>query len=188
MPHAELDRLVAAARAGDGEAYGELWRRLSPQVAGYLRGHRVRDADDLTSEVFLDCFRNLRTFTGDGEAFRRFLFFVARRRYVDHVRRSVTAGPQVSYDPAQDDRPASSAEDDALDILASEGVLALLQGLTADQRDVLLLRLVADLTVEQVALAVGKPTGAVKQLQRRGLDALRKKVGTDPYLLAGLAR
>lgn len=188
MSDAELDRLVDAARAGDGDAYGELWKRLSPQIAGYLRGHRVRDVDDLTSEVFLDCFRNLRSFTGDGEAFRRFVFFVARRRYVDWVRRSVTAGPAISYDPRQDDRPTASAEDDALELLASEGVVELLAGLTVDQRDVLLLRLVAGFTVEQVALAVGKPVGAVKQLQRRGIDALRKKVTVSPYLLMGLMR
>jgi RNA polymerase sigma-70 factor (ECF subfamily) len=188
MSDPQLDRLVDAARSGDGDAYGELWRRLSPQIGGYLRGHRVRDADDLTSEVFLDCFRSIRTFTGDGEAFRRFLFFVARRRYIDWVRRSVTAGPVLPYDPEQDDRPALSAEDDALELIASEGVVELLAGLTVDQRDVLLLRLVADLTVEQVSLAVGKPVGAVKQLQRRGLDALRKKVAVSPYLLAGLAR
>lgn len=188
MSDPQLDRLVEAARSGDGEAYGELWRRLSPQIAGYLRGHRVRDVDDLTSDVFLDCFRNIGTFTGDGDAFRRFLFFVARRRYIDWVRRSVTAGPVVAYDPEQDDRPALSAEDDALDQIGSAAVVELLSGLTVDQRDVLLLRLVADLTVEQVSLAVGKPVGAVKQLQRRGLDALRKKATVDPYLFAGLAR
>ncbi len=188
MSDPQLDRLVEAARSGDGDAYGELWKRLSPQIAGYLRGHRVRDVDDLTSEVFLDCLRNIGTFTGDGEAFRRFLFFVARRRYIDWVRRSVTAGPVIAYDAEQDDRPVLSAEDDALELIASEGVVELLAGLTDDQRDVLLLRLVADLTVEQVSLAVGKPVGAVKQLQRRGIDALRRKVTVSPYLLAGLAR
>ena len=188
MSDAELDRLVRAAREGDGDAYGEIWRRLSPQVAGYLRGHRVRDVDDLTSDVFLDCFRNLRSFTGDGEAFRRFLFFVARRRYVDCVRRAATRGPVIAYDPEQDDRPTSSAEDDALAVLGSEDVRDVIGSLTPDQRDVLLLRLVADLTVEQVAVAMGKPVGAVKQLQRRGLDALRKKVCASPYLLPGLVR
>lgn len=188
MSGAELDRLVEAARGGDDGAYGELWKRLSPQVAGYLRGHRVRDVDDLTSEVFLDCFRNLRSFRGDGEAFRRFLFFVARRRYIDSVRRSVSAGPALCYDPGRDPRVTSSAEDDALDHLAEQDVTELLATLTSDQRDVLLLRFVADLTVEEVALAVGKPVGAVKQLQRRGLDALRRKVASVPYLFAGVVR
>ncbi len=188
MSDAELDRLVQAARGGDGEAYGELWRRLSAQVAGYLKGHRVTDVDDLTSEVFLDCFRNLRSFQGDGEAFRRFLFFVARRRYIDWVRRSMTAGSVICYDPERDPRATSSAEDDALDQLARDDVTQLLATLTCDQRDVLLLRYVADLTVEQVAVAIGKPVGAVKQLQRRGLEALRKKVGSVPYLLGAVVR
>jgi RNA polymerase sigma-70 factor (ECF subfamily) len=55
----------------------------------------------------------------------------------------------------------------------------LLAELTPDQRDVLLLRVVADLTVEQVAEVVGKPAGAVKALQRRGLAALRRLVEAE---------
>ena len=70
----------------------------------------------------------------------------------------------------------SSTESDVLARLGPERVRSLLGELSPDQRDVLLLRIVADLTVEQVAEALGKAPGAVKQLQRQGLGALRRRL------------
>jgi RNA polymerase sigma-70 factor (ECF subfamily) len=70
----------------------------------------------------------------------------------------------------------SSAEDEALDRLGGDEVQALLGALTSDQRDVLLLRIVADLSLEETATVVGKRVGAVKALQRRGLEALRREI------------
>lgn len=67
-------------------------------------------------------------------------------------------------------------EDDALGQLVSERVHVLLAALAPDQRDVLLLRILADMGVEQVAEALGKTQGAVKALQRRGLEALRREI------------
>lgn len=75
-----------------------------------------------------------------------------------------------------DPRRASSAEEEATARLGDRDALALLDGLAPDQRDVMVLRIVADLTVEQVADVLGKRVGAVKALQRRALDNLRKKV------------
>ena len=76
------------------------------------------------------------------------------------------------------DLPAAGAdaEDEALRRLATERVRRLCEGLVPDQRDVLLLRMLAALTVEEIATALGKTPGAVKALQRRGLAALRKQM------------
>lgn len=63
-------------------------------------------------------------------------------------------------------------------MLGSDDAYGALAVLTSDQRDVLALRIFADLTVEQVAAVVDKPVGAVKALQRRGLEALRKRLDT----------
>ena len=67
-----------------------------------------------------------------------------------------------------------SAEDDGLDRLGGEWVREVLQRLAPDQREVLLLRVLGDLTVEQIAAQLGKTPGAVKQLQRRGLASARR--------------
>ena len=63
--------------------------------------------------------------------------------------------------------------------MATDRVHDLCARLAPDQRDVLLLRLVGDLTIEQVSQSVGKSVGAVKALQRRGLDAIRRIIAGE---------
>jgi RNA polymerase sigma-70 factor (ECF subfamily) len=77
------------------------------------------------------------------------------------------------YLPETDLRVSESAEHVALDAMATASIVAVLDELPAAQREVVLLRVVADLSIEQVAEIVHKSPGAVKQLQRRGLLALR---------------
>ena len=72
--------------------------------------------------------------------------------------------------------PGGDVEREALDSLGEQWVLEASATLSPDQRTVLLLRVVADLTAEQVAEITGKRVGAVRALQRRGLDALRRKL------------
>jgi DNA-directed RNA polymerase specialized sigma24 family protein len=80
-------------------------------------------------------------------------------------------------------RSAPSAETEALAALGTERVRALLDGLSPDQRDVLLLRLLGDLTVEQAAGVLGKRPGAVKALQRRGLAAVSRALAAQGVTL-----
>jgi RNA polymerase sigma-70 factor (ECF subfamily) len=72
--------------------------------------------------------------------------------------------------------PVGDAETEAMDGIALEHVRRVLDRLTPDQRDVLLLRIVGGLTVDQVASVVGRKTGAVKMLQARGLAAIRREI------------
>lgn len=136
--------------------------------------------------MFLVVFERLRDFTGDAAAFRSFVFSIAYRRLVDELRMRGRRGETVELLDEEDPRRASSAEDDALDRLATERTVAIMQSLAPDQRDVMMLRIVADLTVEQVAVVFGKREGAVKALQRRALMQLRKKF-SDPRTPQGPA-
>ena len=169
----ELDTLVDAARAGGSWAFGRLWEQLAPPVHAYLRGRGARDAEDATSEVFLAAFGGVTGFDGDGRAFRSWVFTIAHHKGVDAVRRSVAAR-EVPTDSLDDGRLHQSAEDDALARLGDETVHELLATLSVDQRSVLLLRIVADLSLEETAAVLAKPVGAVKSLQHRALAALRR--------------
>ena len=173
----DIDLLVDAARAGGGWAFGRLWTSLAPQVAGYLRARGVPDPDDVTSEAFLAAFRGLDNFAGDGRAFRAWLFTIAHHKGVDAFRRAPREMPAEWVD---DGRTWPSAEDLALDAMADDDVATLLRQLSDDQRAVLLLRVVGELTLSEVALALDKPVGAVKALQHRGLARLRKILATEP--------
>ena len=173
----DIDQLVDAARAGGGWAFGRLWASLSPQVARYLRARGVRDADDVTSEAFLAAFRGIGGFAGDGRAFRAWLFTIAHHKGVDAIRRATKEQAAEAVDGGQ---TSPSAEDLALDSLSEAEVTALLGQLSDDQRSVLLLRIVGELTLAEVAVALNKPVGAVKSLQHRGLGRLRKLLAAQP--------
>jgi RNA polymerase sigma-70 factor (ECF subfamily) len=179
----DFPQLLRAAQQGRPAAWNELFQVLSPAVGGYLRLRGARDVDDLTSEVFLGIFRNLDSFAGDEAAFRSWVFVIAHRRLQDERRRFLRKPQPDSFDahvayseaargPAE---PAGGdVEDDALRALATDRVKRICSRLGPDQADVLLLRILGDLTIEQVAEVLGKSPGAVKQLQRRALAAVQK--------------
>lgn len=168
------DDVVRAAAGGSARAIELIYAQLSPAVLGYLTWHRVGDPEAVTSDVFLALLPQLHRVTGGPAGLRTLVFSIAHARMVDECRRVSRRPAPVEHDPACDARHAPSAETVALDALAADRVRALLSALTADQREVLVLRLIGDLTVEQVALVVGRSAGAVKQLQRRGLVTLRE--------------
>ena len=104
------------------------------------------------------------------------MFTIAHRRLVDDWRRR-SRRPQLTDDPDEGPEPVGGdVEDDVLGRLGGETVERLCGRLPPDQRAVLLLRILADLTVEQVAAVLGRSVGSVKALQRRGLRALRDHV------------
>lgn len=65
------------------------YRDLAPAVLGYFRSHGAQAAEDLVSEVFVGVARNLHRFRGDPEDLSRWVFTIARRRRVDHIRQGV---------------------------------------------------------------------------------------------------
>lgn len=168
--------VIVAARAGAPWACRELWQQHAPAVSAFLTARGSREPDDLTSEVFLTVFDRLESFEGDAAAFRSFVFSVAYRRLVDEWRMRSRRGETVELIAEQDPRRASSAEEEATRRLGDDAALRLLDALPDDQRDVMVLRIVADLTVEQVAQILSKTPGAVKALQRRALARLSKDI------------
>jgi RNA polymerase sigma-70 factor (ECF subfamily) len=172
----EFADVLEAAQDGDPSACAQLWRRYAPAVAAYARARGSQDPDDLTSEVFIAVFRQLPRFAGDEASFRGFVFTVANRRLVDEYRARARHAPTVIWTEEGDQRWQASAEEAVLENTGAQDALRMLQSLASDQRDVLTLRIFGDLTVEQVARVLGKKVGAVKALQRRGLDALRRNV------------
>jgi RNA polymerase sigma-70 factor (ECF subfamily) len=176
--------LLEAARAGSGWAWEEIYGWLAGVVSGYLRVQGAVDPDDLTSEVFIGVFRGMSAFDGTEEQFRSWVFVIAHRRLIDQRRAAgrrpafiALDGPEDRQDYSGHDVEADAATA-ALNNLATARVEEWCASLVPDQRDVLLLRVVGDLTVEQVADALGKSSGAVKALQRRALEAIRKRIST----------
>lgn len=168
------DDELSAALAGDPSGFSAVYTVMSPAVLGYFRAKGVDDAEALTQDVFVDVLPRLGGVTGGHKGLRTFIFSVAHARLVDHYRRTERAPHHTPYDPLTDDRLTLSAEDEALGSLG--GLTHTLSLLNEEQREVLVLRIVADLAIDEVASIMGKSPGAIKQLQRRGLSALRELV------------
>lgn len=171
------EAVLAAAQRGDGDAFAIIWRELSPVVAGYLAARGAADPDGLTSDVFLAVLPRLAELVGGVVGLRTFVFSVAHARLVDDARRRARRPLNVEFDPLNHDGVVPSAEQEAMERAGTERVLELLQRLRPDHREVLALRVVADLGVEQTAAVMERSVGSVKQLQRRALLALRAQLG-----------
>ncbi len=167
------DVVVSDARAGDPDAVGLVYAALAPQVQGYLRARGVEDPEGLTSEVFLQVITKLGSLRGGSRELRTFVFSVAHARVVDEFRRRSRRPATTPYEPSMDTRSVRSAESAALEGVGGRHLHDVLARLSDDQRAVVTLRVLGDLTLEQTADVIGKSVGAVKQLQRRGLLELR---------------
>jgi RNA polymerase sigma factor (sigma-70 family) len=165
--------VIAAAKAGEGGAFATLFDALGRSVAGYLRGRGVEDPDGAANEVFLRVFTRVGKFEGDEAQFRSWVFTIARNLAVDEQRARVRRATVTAINGSVARLSGSNV---ANDVVSDRHVDDLVASLTREQRDVILLRFVADLSIEQTADVIGKPPSAVKALQHRALNALRKQL------------
>ncbi len=175
-----FDGVLAAAQTGAAWAWEVLYREFSGPVLGYLRTRGAADPENALGEVFLQVAKNIKTFSGDEAGFRSWVFMIAHHRLIDERRSRRRRSETFIADAAALDgatEPARAAEDDAVEDLTVEDIRRLLSTLSPDQQDVLTLRIIGGLTVPEIAHILGKRPGAVKALQRRGLDKLRKNLG-----------
>ncbi|HUF34009.1 MAG TPA: RNA polymerase sigma factor [Acidimicrobiales bacterium] len=150
-------------RTGGSRSVEAVYDALAPGVLGYFRSHRMRDPEGLTGDVFVAVTERLGRFRGDDAALRRWVFTIAHHRRVDEIRRDQRRAEAWDVLPAP---PWDDAE--AID----PALVAALNALTPEQREVVVLRFVADLPVAAVADIVGRSSGAVKMLQQRSVEAL----------------
>lgn len=155
------------ATVGDRVAWtvDDVFERTGGAVLAYLRAAGAGDSEDVLGEVFLRVARSVGRFDGDDGDVRRWVFTIARHCLMDEHRRATRQRRLLGRTPAP---PVVPAPADPFDPELS----AALDRLTEDQREVVTLRFVADLSLEEVARITRRPVGAVKSLQHRALRAL----------------
>ncbi|MEY2420983.1 MAG: polymerase sigma-70 factor, subfamily [Acidimicrobiaceae bacterium] len=167
MLEAGFEAVLALAQTGDERAIGQLYRTYNPSLVRFFAGQAPAVKEDLAQEVWLSVAASLASFEGGEGQFRAWLFTIARRRTIDHWRLVRRRPPEVAeeiLDLAQAEPPDWFAIQSAIAELTS--------GLTDEQTEIVLLRVVAGLSVEQVATMVGKTPGAVRVVQHRALRRL----------------
>lgn len=165
---------LEAAKSGREWAWADLYRDLAGPVTGYLASRGATEPEDLASETFLQVARNIQTFEGDETSFRSWVFVIAHRRLLDS-RRALQRRPETTtLIESTTESTGGDVEDEALDLLISDEMKKAFEHLTDIQGDVLALRILGRLTLEETAQTLGKRVGAVKAAQRRGLIALQQ--------------
>src|SRR5262249_17974227 len=127
------------------------------------------------NEVFLRAFRNIHTVRGDVARFQSWLFGIAHNAAVDDHRWHLRRATETPF-PPDVQAPTGDVEQEALDGLAEDSIRALFERLSPDQCDVLMLRVLGDLSVSQTAAVLDKSYEAVKALQRRAVATLRQLI------------
>jgi len=178
---ADFDAVLVAAQTGGEWAVAVLYRDVNPRLLRYLRAKAPDVAEDLASEVWLAAARHLPTFEGDEAAFRGWMFTMARRQAMGHWRKQ---GRRRTHPVPVDALAERAGPDDpeaaGLAALgAQEAVEALVAALPGDQAEVVLLRVLAGLDVEQVAEIMGKRPGTVRVLQHQALRRLARSLPAE---------
>ena len=177
MPPSVNADALDAARLGQGWAFEGIYTALAGHVRRFLAAQGAPDPDATTQEVFLRVFRSLDRFEGDAQHLRSWVFTVARNLLVDE-RRAASRRP-VTADEPPPEPGVPAAEDDVVAGIDAGPVRKVLDSLPEDQREVVVLRFLADLPLADVATITGHSVPAVKALQHRGLARLRRMI-EDP--------
>jgi RNA polymerase sigma factor (sigma-70 family) len=174
--------LLAAALAGDGEAFGAFYRRHARRIAAFhlARTHEAQDAADLTAETFAVALEALHRFDpGRGEPIA-WLFGIARHRgsnarrrgaIEDRARRKLGI-ERIRLDDAGLEQVESAASAELVRVQLREGFDAL----PPDQRDAVVMRVLLDHDYAEVAHAAGTSEAVARKRVSRGLSALRARL------------
>ncbi|HXW32776.1 MAG TPA: sigma-70 family RNA polymerase sigma factor [Acidimicrobiales bacterium] len=165
--------LIAGALSGDEDAWEELYRRVYPRLFAYLAKRLGRsEAEDAVNETMTRAVAGLSRYRPGPAGFDGWLFGIARHVSLDHQRRSARRprhAPALVPDP-----PVDGELGDGLELAADHlQVRRAYEALGPADREVLDLRVVAGLSVEQTAAALGRRPGAVRTAQSRALARLR---------------
>ncbi|TVR18826.1 MAG: RNA polymerase sigma factor [Nitriliruptor sp.] len=171
-----LDGLVEGVRRGDRDAIAAVYLELGPSLRGFLlrRVAHGEVADDLVEQTFVELIEGGHRINGDGRALRAWLYRAARNNLLDWRKRAERRSDQELTEGALagSDAGEPGADEQVVAGMVDPALLTALARLTSEQREVIELRLVAGLTVAEVAAITGRSAGAVKQLQHRGIRRL----------------
>lgn len=167
-------KVIEDAVKGESSAFGLLYDHYHPKIYRFVmvKVSRREEAEDLTHQVFLHAWQNIKTYRHQGFPFGSWLYRIARNQVIDHYRtkRSNLAFEEIDYDiPASD----SNANERVEQNITLDAVRTAIATLKPEYQDVIMMRFVEDMSLKETAAAMQKSEGAVKLLQHRALKQLQ---------------
>lgn len=172
--------LAERARRGDRYAFVEIYDRYQPRVYTYIL-YRVCDpalAEELTADVFVQLVDKANVFIFQGKPIVAWLYTIAHNLIIDnrrHQNHFIWLPLNESFMENESDQPGKVVEHR----MTQASLTSALNTLTEDQRQVVLLKFISDLSNAEVAKVMGKNEGSVKSLQHRALAALRNSLSKE---------
>ena len=179
-----FDDVLAAAKLGADWAWAVLYAEISGPVMGYFRCRGVSDPEEAAGDIFFELAREVDQFEGDEEQFRTLVFRLAYRRLLAEKHYSHSSPRSALADRVLDrlERDVAVIETVAQDEVP-ENIRAAFETLSPDQRDVLTMRVVSRLSLEQIAAVIDRGIEDVRAIQRRALSHVRKTLSSEMVLL-----
>jgi RNA polymerase sigma-70 factor, ECF subfamily len=167
------ERLLIEAAQHDPSRFAELYEQNFHRVYAYI-ARRVRDRaeiQDLTAQVFHKALANLGKFKWKGSPFAAWLYRIAANAIADQARHK----GREAIDPPEPLAEVSTAKD-LEEVERRARLFSAVDKLPDDQRRVIVMRFADEKTIREIAGALGRSEGAVKQLQFRALENLRNRL------------
>ncbi len=164
----------------DAQILANLYDELYDRIARYVTARTgSRDlGEDLAGEVFVRAVESIGSFRTRGVPIEAWLFRIAHNLVVDHYRRSARR-PSVALDDAMQLAGSADTAAEVEQRLAMERVRQMMQQLNPAQQEVISLRFSGELSAEEAGAVMGRTAGAIRELQRTALKALRALMGPE---------
>jgi len=175
----EEHKLIKRAKNGEAEAFGALYDRYLTPIYRYIFlrvGSNKANAEDLTHQVFLSAWQNIKSYEFQGFPFSSWLYRIAHNAVIDYYRTSKTHIDINALSPTElVESPDFQIElDKRADLAKIKSAIAKLE---TDQQSVIIMKFVNDLTNKEIAKILGKSEGAVRVIQHRALKKLKDLIG-----------
>jgi RNA polymerase sigma-70 factor, ECF subfamily len=173
----DVRALVDRAKRGDREAVEELYLLHFDRIYSYLQMSvgNTHDAEDLTNQTFVRMIEAIDRFEWRKVPLSAWLFRIAHNLAMDHFRSRRRWQPEEEP-PEPPEGAERSAEEEAFQAMGQRSMFEMIEGLSADQQQVLTLKFVFDFSNAEVGTILGKSEGAVKSLQHRALGSLQRQL------------
>jgi RNA polymerase sigma-70 factor (ECF subfamily) len=172
------EKLIQKAVRGDSSAFGLLYDHYQPMIYRFVavKVGRREEAEDITHQVFMNAWQNIASYRHRGHPFSSWLYRIARNQVIDHYR---SQREQISLEQADLEQLTApwSAQTDLPLKLEIEKVLFAIKNLKPDYQDVIALRFIEEYSIKETAVVMKKTEGAVKLIQHRAIQELKKILG-----------
>ncbi len=169
------EKIVQEAIQGEASAFGLLYDHYQPMIYRFviLKVGQREEAEDLTHQVFLSAWQNIKNYRNQGFPFSSWLYRIARNQVIDHYRTAKEKIDIEQVDPIFLAVPASMQMgiEQNLEI---EKVFKSIKELKPEYQDIIIFRFVEELSLKEVAVLLNKTEGAIKLLQYRAIKKLKE--------------